>query len=320
MPARSAIAAMLCLAFALTLAACGGGNAIPTTPGAPPTEPEAEAPGAQAPLVRIIAQSPVRLITYAGGDVKSIPKPANLTIDNFVSAAGDEPYDDVLESSLTVPHSTYTNWEDSENSSLPDWDGISMVDGEGCHPCSPSATVNTSVMNAGYLKYSAFFLFEKKFEGPLPSEPNGEPVVAAEIFSYSLGPVTVNGANPEFNATWKGGMIGKIERYFKEAGNLLTGDATITVGMDGSSQDAVSVRFTNIVDSETGAKHNGLSWTDLPLQNGSFHHQNEGVYDSDGNIRGSFYGANHEEVGGVFDSAIFDGDKHLTGAFGAVRQ
>lgn len=317
MPARSALAAMLCLAFAL--AACGGGNdVVPTTPGDPPREsgePEAQAP--EAPLI-VIIESLARLITFDGVDAESIPKPANLALDNFVSVAGNEPsYDTVLDAALTVPHSTYTDWEDLENSSLPDWDGISMVNGEGCRPCSPSETVNTSIMDAGYLKYSAFFLFEKEFRGPLGDPPKNE--IVAEMFSYSLGPVA--GKNPEFNATWEGGMIGKFENYLEPASNLITGDATVTVGMGGSSQDTVSVRFTNIVDSETGTKHSGLSWTDLPLRNGAFHYENASVEDTTGTIRGSFYGAGHQEVGGVFEGILdSEPNRRMTGAFGAVRQ
>ena len=173
-------------------------------------------------------------------------------------------------------------------------------------------------MDAGYLKYSAFYLFEKEFRGPTPGEPS-ESLVAAEMFSYSMGPIT--GKNPAFSATWEGGMVGKFESYLEPASNLLTGDATVTVGMDGTARDRVSVRFSNITDSGTGAKHSGLSWINLPLRNGAFHYENASVEDTTGTIRGSFYGANHEEVGGVFEGILeSEAYRRMTGAFGATRE
>ena len=210
MRAVQTFALAICLAVPFALAACGG-----ATP--------------EAPLI-VIIRAAERLFTYDGLDAESIPKPANLTLDNFVSAAGNETYDPLIVA--TVPHSIYTDWEDLDGRALPDWDDISMVRGRGCRPCG-SARSNTSIMDAGYLQYSAFYLFEKEFRGPDPGlmrEDSDGNVVAAEMFSYSLGPIT--GKNPEFNATWKGGMIGKVEMgNFREAGNLLTGDATVTVGI-----------------------------------------------------------------------------------------
>ena len=319
MRAVQAFALALCLAGPFVLTACGGATPEAQAPEAPEAEaPEAEeeAQAPEAPLT-IIIRNAEYLFTYDGLDAERIRKPANLTLNNFVSAAGNETYDPLIVA--TVPHSTYTDWEDLSGRTLPDWDGISMVRGRGCRPCGSSRS-NTSIMDAGYLKYSAFYLFEKEFRGPDPGlmrEDTNDNVVAAEMFSYSIGPVT--GKNPEFNATWEGGMIGKVEMgYFREAGNLLTGDATISVGMGGSSRDRVSVRLSKITDSVTGARHSSLSWN-LPLRNGEFHYENETIDDLIGDIRGSFYGAGHQEVGGVFEG-ILENNRRMTGAFGAKRQ
>ena len=78
------------------------------------------------------------------------------------------------------------------------------------------------------------------------------------------------------------------------------------------------MQFSNIVDSVTGAKHSPLSWN-IPLRNGMFHYENETIEDPIGDIRGSFYGAGHQEVGGVFEG-ILENNRRMTGAFGATRE
>ena len=49
----------------------------------------------------------------------------------------------------------------------------------------------------------------------------------------------------------------------------------------------------------------------------------EGKFDTHAEIKGSFYGGNHEEVGGVFHTGNSEGATNpdgITGAFGATRQ
>lgn len=321
MPCAFALA--LCLAFPLALAACGGGG-TPTAPPAPEAEaPEAEAPKAEAPLITIITSSSERiLIRYDGSESDRIPAPADLSLDNFVIAAGHSAYTNDID--LTVAPSQYENWGDS----LPDWNGIDMVHGTGCGPCAPRAITQTNTMDAGYLKYSSFFLFAHEFRDTEPGESlerygssarsDEDFVAAAEMFAYSLGEPTAY--NPSFNATWKGGMIGKQERYYRAAGNLLTGDASVSVALSGNGDANVSVSFTNIVDSVTDADYGGLSWTNLPLENGIFSYERKSAEDMTGDIYGSFYGPGHQEVGGVFEGILYDTlGGIITGAFGGVR-
>ena len=316
-----ALALALCLAFPLALAACGGGGAPPQAQAT--KEREAEEPAPEEPLIAIITRNAERiLIRYDGSDSDHIPAPADLTLGNFVIAAGHSAYTELND--LAVAPSEYEVWGDS----LPDWSGIDMVRGMGCKPCPPSKIIQTNTMDAGYLKYSSFFLFAHEFRDTKPGDSlerygptarsDEDFVAAAEIFAYSLGRAT--GYNPSINGTWKGGMIGKRERYFRAAGNLLTGDASVSVVVAGNGDSFVSVNFTNIVDSVTDAKYGRLSWTGIPLQNGIFSYERKSAEDMTGDVYGSFYGPGHQEVGGVFEGILYDtGGGIITGAFGGVR-
>lgn len=333
-PCKLALA--LCLAIPFALAACGGGGGTAPNPQSEePVERQPEAGKAPPALIARINTGEM-LIRYDGSDMEQIPKPANLTLENFNIAAGHSPYTDFLD--LKVGPTYYAPWANS----LPDWDGISMVRGTGCVPsapmgkCASGTLTKTSTMDAGYLQYSAFFLFESESRDTAPAEYEGPlPLVAAEMFAYSLG--TPSGTNPQIYGTWEGGMIGKREMFYRPAGNLLTGDASITVGMGGSGSDKVSVRFTNIVDSVTGAKHipvrrtatanvrqDAISWTDIPLKNGVFMYKRQRAEDPVTDIYGSFYGPAHQEVGGIFEGhTVIEGEVNshpFTGSFGARKQ
>ena len=72
------------------------------------------------------------------------------------------------------------------------------------------------------------------------------------------------------------------------------------------ADQTLDVNLTNVSGPGTYAD---MSWNGLAVQNGLF----GGGTDSN-SLSGSFYGANHEEVGGVFER------NQLIGAFGANRQ
>ena len=98
-------------------------------------------------------------------------------------------------------------------------------------------------------------------------------------------------------ATWRGAMIGE------SGGKFLSGDSTIVYDFSASSVD---VRMSGIRDWNTPQTYPDLVWEDLDVRNGTFTDVHS--------IRGSFYGPNHEEAGGVFDR------RNITGAFGAKRE
>ena len=84
-------------------------------------------------------------------------------------------------------------------------------------------------------------------------------------------------------------------------------DTELTADFASSNLD---VAITRIYDDEAN-RRTDIIWTDVPLgSGGSF---GRGVSDGD-KIEGTFYGPNHEEVGGVFER------NNIVGAFGAKRQ
>ena len=106
-------------------------------------------------------------------------------------------------------------------------------------------------------------------------------------------------SNPvgEGTATWRGAMIGESGDKF------LSGDSTLVYDF---SSATVDVRMTGIRDWNTPQTYPDMVWSGLDVRNGTFTDVRT--------IRGSFYGPNHEEAGGVFDRGA------ITGAFGAKRE
>ena len=150
----------------------------------------------------------------------------------------------------------------------------------------------------GWLSESAFAVHA----GILTFGP--DPVIDTEhmIQSYSVG--VPAGTNPaDGGATWNGVMVGADVSESETAGNFVQGDATLTVSF---SDATVDVLFNNIKDQTTKAPRPNMAWQDVSIEAGGFQ---EGA-----TLQGYFYGAQHGEVGGVFDRA------HVVGAFGATRE
>ena len=319
-----------------TLTACGGGGggAAPAPAAQPEPEPmpEAQEPSQsdviKAALNRIVGDADTLIGNRLSGRENAEPsslielKPASITLnDLFPSWIG--------------PGSDYEPWGDE----LPDWPGISMVRRTGS-----LSYQEVSQTDAGYLEYSAFFLSKHLTHNRNALSPRAYVYTGGEFgdFPYPLSIGKGAGSNPTIEGTWEGAMIGvfKEEKWtgtsgecpgnicsFAKArslgmGNLLTGDASVSVALGGDNGDKVSVSFTDIVDSVTGAKHGGLSWEDIPLQNGVFSYGEYSQENPDNlayprnAISGSFYGPAHlaNEVGGVFER------NYMMGSFGAKRQ
>lgn len=101
-------------------------------------------------------------------------------------------------------------------------------------------------------------------------------------------------------ATWRGAMVA---RDATNATVPITGRTELTYDFGGNTLD---VLMSQIRGSRAYAD---LTWEDLAVTEGQFS-QGSGA-DS---IRGTFYGDDHEEVGGIFERS------NLVGAFGATRQ
>ena len=86
---------------------------------------------------------------------------------------------------------------------------------------------------------------------------------------------------------------------------LVRGDADVTVDLDNATID---IAFTKIRNVDGDGSRTDMNWPSLGLTSGRFKHGTDG--DS---IEGTFYGPNHEEVGGIFEHG------GIIGAFGAKQ-
>lgn len=152
---------------------------------------------------------------------------------------------------------------------------------------------------AGWMEHSFFALHASNTITGAPLHPS------EATFSdvYSVG--AASGSNPvSGSATWAGVMAGIDERPGDTMGDLVEGDATLTI--DSFTQPTVDLDFTNITNQRTNALFPSLSWSSVPLSAGTF--RGTGLV-------GHFYGPDHEEAGGIFNR-----DEVITGAFGAKRE
>ena len=270
-------------------------------------------------------------------------KPAGITINDFSPIQFSPSWIEDAGPGLTT--SDYERWGDE----LPDWPGISMVRRMQIYKSSLDPSIDIRVTaadtqtttDAGYLEYSAFFLSKHLREqrevlsGRVVSSYTIQLHTGGDSFPYPVSIGKATASNPTIEGTWEGAMIGafKEEKWTGASGecpsggcspakarslgmgNLLTGDASVSVALGGDNGDKVSVSFTDIVDSVTGAEHGGLSWGDIPLRNGVFTYT-DNLAEPRNTISGSFYGPAHlaNEVGGAFER------NYMVGAFGAKRQ
>ena len=133
--------------------------------------------------------------------------------------------------------------------------------------------------------------------------------------------------SPGDTATWFGVMSGVEASLSSGSGAFVHGDSAVTVsGLAAGVEVSVDVKFTSIVNEDTGAGIGDMVWRGLPLQGREF--GTDGVLFDDGagyfrdesfgaaaqgSIYGRLYGACHEEVGGLFHR---DG---IAGAFAGKR-
>jgi len=93
--------------------------------------------------------------------------------------------------------------------------------------------------------------------------------------------------------------------------NFIHGEATATVDFVNSDMDLTFSNLVDLNDANRNSALNGMNWTwqNLSLTDGVFRSGS-----STNQIKGQFYGPNHEEVGGTFER------NQVIGAFGAARQ
>lgn len=130
---------------------------------------------------------------------------------------------------------------------------------------------------------------------------------SSSVVAMALGEAP--GTNPAAGSgRWTGSMVG-VDRTTGTGtrGNLVRGEAEI--GISDFRNPTVSVMFSNIIDVTTNEPKDDIGWNAIPLA--------EGVFETDAadgsRIEGEFFGADHAEVGGLFEK------QGLFGAFGATR-
>lgn len=152
----------------------------------------------------------------------------------------------------------------------------------------------------GWMEYSFFASSARIFTSELDPD-EGVIQVAAYANGHSIG------TNPEMEATWSGFVTARDDTAGTNRASHVVGDASISVGID--TQVLVDVHFTDMANATTGQAYSDISFEDMPAIDGQFSRY---VADED-RLSGTFYGPNHEEVGGVFEG------NGLLGSFGGQR-
>ena len=187
--------------------------------------------------------------------------------------------------------------EDSELTLLRERRGVSLVRQER------SGTDRGYEAYGGWLEHSLFGTRLTLF-----TEEAGPSRGASIVSSYSLGFSTGENPDVEGSARWEGLILGRDLRASAGRGQVIRGDADVTVEF-GAATITADVAFTDIVNIETGAAQNDMAWRGMVVEDGSFARRNA----PGDTVSGRFYGPGEEEVGGVFER---DG---IAGAFGGRR-
>lgn len=131
-------------------------------------------------------------------------------------------------------------------------------------------------------------------------EPGGASVAAAMVRGAAPGTNPVSGSG-----RWSGTMLGiDLGENDGTRGSAVWGDADIVI--NDFQNPAVDVTFYNIADMATQTPRADMEWSGIPVASGAFEAE-----DADSRIEGEFFGAGHEEVGGLFER------DNITGSFGA---
>ena len=213
-----------------------------------------------------------------------------------------------------------------------DWDGNVQTSSGGrysidCNPttCDYGDTAFTPVMTKSRVRLAKSRERESIFDGGVETTlgyggwmDHSSFAVRIHVDTYDGGSF-VNwvtgysealGSAPETNPgtgtfVWNGVMVGRNSDIASASvSNVVQGDAAVSAELSQAGDMSVGVTFSNIKDLNSGGSMADMTWTDLPVVDGSFESRT---------IGGSFYGPHHEEVAGVFER------NYVVGAFGARR-
>ena len=115
--------------------------------------------------------------------------------------------------------------------------------------------------------------------------------------------------NPKMEATWTGFVSARDQSVATDLESVVTGAASLSVSI--GEQVLADVYLTGMANATTGQAYTDVTYEDMPVKNGQFSR----YHAEDDRLSGTFYGPNHEEVGGVFEHP-----QGLLGAYGGTRQ
>ena len=157
----------------------------------------------------------------------------------------------------------------------------------------------------GYGGWGEFHGFDALYYGYVRHD-RPQRVVEASLGGYGSEGNPVGGT-----LTWSGAAVGVDYSVITED-RVLVGNSELTVFLDerltgflDQDEYLISVDITGMVDVATGKTYEDMSWPHIPLRAGEFE-----TFE----VKGRFFGPNHEEVGGVFER------NQIMGAFGATRE
>ena len=273
--------ALAASAVALALAACTGSSEPP-----PPTADEL----ARASYARIASGAN----TFLMGDHLGY-----FGTDDTVERVGVRCLDDTCAAAFTrFFRSSEATVDIAELDLLGERRGVSLVVEE-------ASTDNVDAhVYGGWLDHS-LFATESAFLKSDRFPDQGATVALSYSFGFSSGE---NPSAAEGSARWEGLMLGRDVSATPGRGQVVRGDADVTVEFGGTGM-AADVEFTDIANTETGERRDDMTWRGMAVEEGGFARRNA----LDDTISGRFYGPNEEEVGGIFER---DG---IAGAFGGRR-
>ena len=108
------------------------------------------------------------------------------------------------------------------------------------------------------------------------------------------------------NELWKPVLADTADHSVITENRNLVGNAELNLQLyEPLDELFVYVDITDLTDVAAGTAYDDMSWNNIPLREGGFE-----TFE----IRGQFFGPNHEEVGGVFER------DSITGGFAAKRE
>ena len=274
--------ALAAFALAIALAACTHSSDSPP----PPTADEA----ARADYARIVSGANA----LVEGDQLGY-----FTNDDAVERAGTRCLVDVCSIGFVrFSRPSGFNVESVELELLGERRGVSQVVEHG------SGTYADVHVYGGWLDHSFFATESVLLTGEVFPDQG-----ATVVLSYSVGFSTEkNPSAAEGSARWEGLMIGRDMRASDSRGQVILGDADVTLDF-GTTAITADVEFTDIANVESGEEWDDMAWRGMAVDEGAFAHRDA----PDDTISGRFFGPNEEEVGGVFER---DG---AAGVFGGRR-